>query len=123
MRNRLKKSDIVIYASVIVLTLVILVFFIASFRHGTPDSVKITYSENTAVYALSDEREVGLESGGIFLTVKIADGKVSVISSSCPDKCCVKKGEISKCGESIVCLPAKCTVTLIGEDTFDANAG
>lgn len=123
MKIRLTKADIVIYISVVLLSLVILGFFTLSFKKEEPESVKIKYGETEVTYPISDERKIEINSNGISLTVKIENEKVCVADSSCPDKCCVKKGEISECGESIVCLPARCTVTLTGEGEFDANAG
>lgn len=49
---------------------------------------------------------------GIILEIECGNGTVKVISSECPDKICVKKGEISMSNENIVCLPAKVIITI-----------
>lgn len=46
------------------------------------------------------------------VTVVISDESVRVQSADCPDKLCEHTGEITRSGQSIVCLPAKVTVTL-----------
>ena len=44
----------------------------------------------------------------------VKDGKVSVTEADCPDKVCVNTGEISKSGDTIVCLPHKLVVEIEG---------
>ena len=46
--------------------------------------------------------------------VVISGGKVSVTDADCPDKLCVKQGEIDRQGETIVCLPHKLVVEIEG---------
>lgn len=47
-------------------------------------------------------------------------GKIIMESSTCPNQICVKTGEISKIGESIICLPYK-TVIYIEESGGGKN--
>ena len=44
----------------------------------------------------------------------IKDGAAYVTDASCPDHLCVRQGRASKSGETIVCLPNKFVVTIIG---------
>lgn len=52
---------------------------------------------------------------------------VSFVSSPCNDKICVKRGVISKVGESAVCLPQRVSVRIVSSDRdsglVDAVAG
>lgn len=41
---------------------------------------------------------------------------VRVVSSDCPTQDCVHTGQISRAGQSIVCLPAHIVITLAGAD-------
>lgn len=43
------------------------------------------------------------------------DGKASMIAASCPDKICVHHIAVSSAGESIICLPHKLIIEIIGE--------
>ena len=52
--------------------------------------------------------------GGYTLTVDSADGWVDVTRSDCPTQDCVHTGQISKAGQSIVCLPSRIVITLVG---------
>lgn len=49
-----------------------------------------------------------------YLYVEISDGKVRVLDSTCPDKLCVHQGWISNVGETIVCLPNRITISIVG---------
>jgi hypothetical protein len=47
----------------------------------------------------------------------VKDGTIFVTETDCHDKICLKTGAVSKNGQSIVCLPKKITVKIIGEDS------
>ena len=49
---------------------------------------------------------------------------VRVVESDCPTQDCVHTGQISHAGQSIVCLPARIVITLVGTNTdYDVIAG
>ena len=48
-------------------------------------------------------------------TLVIENGVAYMDYSSCPDHVCERKGKIRYAGQTIVCLPNKLTVTIIGE--------
>ena len=123
-KKAVSKTDIVIYIAVL-LAAIISFASAAFFAHGdTAQSVRIKTDAGENVYPLSEDKTFDISSNGISLTVEISDGTVSVIKATCPDRCCVNTGKISKSGKSIVCLPAHVTVTLDGEGgEYDANAG
>ena len=54
-------------------------------------------------------------NGGSNLVV-VDRGRIRVEQADCPDKLCVKRGEISRSGETITCLPHKLTVTVHSVD-------
>lgn len=49
------------------------------------------------------------------LTVEVKTGRIRVIESTCKDKLCIKEGWIGKVGESIVCLPNRISISIVGE--------
>ena len=62
--------------------------------------------------------------GGYTLTVDSADGWVDVTASDCPTQDCKHSGAISRAGQSIVCLPARIVITLVGTTAdYDAIVG
>lgn len=64
-------------------------------------------------------KEVLIESSGHKNLVYIRDGKVIMKETDCKDKICMKQGEISKVGESIVCLPNKVFIEIKGKEKSD----
>lgn len=64
--------------------------------------------------------QIAVESRGVLLSVEVNPSGVSVASSTCPDKLCVKAGEISRTGSAVVCLPARVSVKIIGKSGADA---
>ena len=82
---------------------------------------------NTAVITI-DGREYGRYSLSKDQTIEIVDdekGKNTVIirdnaahmeEADCPDGYCIYRGNISRAGETIVCLPHRLVVEIISED-------
>lgn len=117
----LKKLDIVI----------IILLFILSF---TPNIIfsKTIYNSNKLVYAsikvdgkLYDTIPLSTNKGEKKLNIKnsagnnsilIRNNTIKVISADCKDDLCVKQGEISKVGESIICLPHKLIIEIKGDE-------
>ena len=57
------------------------------------------------------------------MTVVIEDGIVFVEDSDCPNGLCVKTGKISASGQSIICLPNRIFIKILGESEVDAVVG
>lgn len=55
--------------------------------------------------------------GDLEVSIEFSNNSARVLNSQCPDKLCVHTGVLNKIGESSVCLPAKVSVTIEGEDT------
>lgn len=71
------------------------------------------YQKIPLVPELRDSKFIVKSKEG-YMYVEIKDGKVRVIDSTCPDKLCIKQGWISNVGETIVCLPNRITISIIG---------
>ena len=56
---------------------------------------------------------------------EIKDGEAFVKSSTCHDGTCMKKGSISKAGQTVLCAPAGVLLRVICRDggDYDASAG
>ncbi len=85
----------------------------------------------TAVISCGDVRhELSLDKDGLFCfdgidaEFEVRDGKIRVTKVSCPDKICEKTGYISSSGQSIICVPNKITVAVVGSDeSVDVTVG
>lgn len=67
-------------------------------------------------------KEIALDIGN---TIVIENGQIYMKEANCPDGLCIKQGEISKDGQSIICLPHKLVVRLVelSRDNFSENDG
>ena len=74
---------------------------------------------------LNENTRVVLGEGGHTNILVIEDGTAQVVEASCPDQVCVRQGAVRYAGESIVCLPHRLVVTVVGgqENGVDSIAG
>ena len=117
MKNlKLKKGDIILI--ICVLCIAALIFCAVCFLAPQGNTVKIEVeSKEVASFSLDENRTYTVKKDGkVTNVVEIKDKKVSVTAADCPDKICVKHREISKSGESIICLPNKVVVSIEGEN-------
>ena len=68
----------------------------------------------TARYALSEDRTVRIEGEDGYNLLVIKSGEVYLSEADCPNLLCVKTGKIRYAGQSIVCLPHKLAVRIVG---------
>ncbi len=78
--------------------------------------LEVTTPEGSALYALSEQRELEVTSNGVTLHILIENGSAYVSESSCPDGVCVASGRISRAGQTVLCAPAGILLTVKGGD-------
>ena len=96
----MKKWDKIIIVSVLALAVIC---FALSLLFGGGGKQVIISQNNKVVYegSLFEEKTVNLDSN----VIKIENGKALMQSADCKNQICVNHKEISKKGESIICLP------------------
>ena len=73
---------------------------------------------------LALDRDGSFRFDGIDAEFEVKNGKICLTNASCPDKLCEKTGYISSSGQSIICVPNKITVTVVGSDeSVDVTVG
>lgn len=79
--------------------------------------------ERIDLHALDKPQDITVNTpDGGFNTVHLEHGSASVTDANCPDKLCVKQGEIKNGVYPIICLPHKLTVRIITGDNKDNNS-
>ncbi len=121
-----KKNDLFLIGGLLVAFLLILLFISLSKKGGNSVQVSVDGTVKST-YSLSEEGEYIINgyNGGVN-TLVIRDGKAFVIDSSCPDHLCEYMGTIDSVGQSIICLPNRVVVEVVGSDEaakFDAVVG
>ncbi len=111
-----RKNDILLAAAVLVTAVVV---YLAVYGIGGSEGVTVQVMKDGEVYAeypLYEDRKVLFDYGqqeGMNVLV-IENGSAAVTEADCPDKLCVKQRAVSRDGESIVCLPHKLVITVVG---------
>ena len=106
-----RRNDIILFAVIIILAVAGL--FILNFSRAEGNSVIILIDGvETARYSINSAMDKVIETPNGSNTLVIKSGKVSVKDADCPDLVCEKHREISKDGETIVCLPHKLVIEI-----------
>ena len=108
------KKEIIMTVSFLLIAIISLLIITLTRDGGSYVEVYVE-DELIATYSLSDDGEYPLLGGDVVLVIK--KGKAFIENSDCPDKVCVRTGEIHRAGERIICLPNKLTVIIRGEIT------
>ena len=107
---KLKIGDLIVFA--------VVVFFILlsiNFSNKNPlKYVKIITPYKTLIYPLKKDIIFTVKGKIGFLKIEIKNHKVRVLSSSCPNKICVKTGWLSTSNGYIACVPNGVLIKLIG---------
>lgn len=110
------------------LIIIIIFFLIGSISlflmNRDKDSVAVIEHDGKVIYTIKlskNDGEFSLpETGDIIYEIR--GGKIRIKKSPCPEQTCVKRGYTSS--NSIICLPQKIIITVIGsEEDFDAVVG
>ena len=114
--GRKYKNDIIFIAAILAVVAIAAVALLLLRGEGSTVTVEV---DGTVIgtYPLSVDREVEIvtgENGEERNLLVIKDGKATVSTATCPDGVCVSHRPISREGETIVCLPHKVVVTVIG---------
>lgn len=123
-RHYFHKADILLILAMLLITLA---FFLLALNRSKQSGarVRIEASGSTyGTYSLQKDQTIKIpdSDGKIMNTVKIKDGQVWMKDADCPDKLCVKMGKIHADGQTIVCLPNRVVVTVLGGEKSEYDS-
>lgn len=110
----IKFGDVIISVVIVLSAVVLFMFNILSGSKG--QTVRITVDGKTFKEMPIDSdciERVETEHGANVIEVK--DGKVRVTEADCPDRYCVNHVAIETSDETIVCLPHRMVVRIVGD--------
>lgn len=120
---KLKKNDRYIILAVLAAAAFL---FIYQRYVATSEGAKVLVQRNgetIASYPLTGEEHlIFTDENGNKNVLIIRDKKAYMEEANCPDKLCVKQRAITKTGESIICLPHKLVVQIIGGEEGQVDA-
>ncbi len=113
----LKKGDVIIILSVILLSIFWFVITFLSF--GEKQQVNIYLDgkvyKTVDLSAVEEEEIISLDG----CAVKVTRDGACFLSSDCPDGLCVKRGMMTKSGDVMACVPKGITVEITGGRAVD----
>ena len=118
-----KRGDIYLIVGCLLAALVLGGLWLLLRRDGGTVIVEQNGQE-TARYALGEDRTVRIEGAEGYNLLVIQGGQAWLSEADCPNLLCVKTGKIRYAGQSIVCLPHKLAVRIAGgASALDAVSG
>ena len=122
--KKVKQSKIFTLVDVVLLAVIVLIIGLSVWLiylkpRGDSLTVTVTAPDYKYVGLLSDDNTIELEH----ICVHIQGGKVWVTGADCSDKICERTGEISRAGQSIVCLPNNVVVSISGDGDLQWGVG
>ena len=110
----MKRNDVLLIALFALIALAAWVWARALPRPAAGEAL-ITQNGAAATLALSRDETLTLTGdAGQVNVIQISGGRARMLSANCPDQRCVRQGEISRAGQTIVCLPGRVVITLRG---------
>lgn len=87
----------------------------------TPDESSVSIQEfSETAWRETSQTEIALTED-FYNIMLYRDGEVQMIDSSCPDLICVHHRAVCSVGESIICLPHKIVIEVVGEGERDLD--
>lgn len=115
----MKKNDWILVASILVIAGIGFLIYM-SFGKQTAGLVKVTVDgELFGTYSLEKEQEIEINNTNRLI---LKDGQADMVEANCPDQICVDHKAISKNKETIVCLPNKVIVEIVGGEDAELDA-
>ena len=121
---RKHKNDILLVLAVLVLAGGLWLYNILSRESGARVSVTVA-GEELCTLPLDEDTSLVIGEGERQNTLVISGGEAWISEASCPDHVCVRSGHVSFDGQTIVCLPHKLVITVVGgeESGLDVVVG
>ena len=107
--NHKYKKDIILIAAFVIIA--VIAFVVIKVDGQVVNTIPVNQNETLTIE--------GYQGGSNIVTIE--NGGVTMTDADCPDKLCVKTGRISKTGETIVCLPHRVVVEIIGAAADDSG--
>lgn len=123
MNKWLKKRDIILIISLLLVGIITLVIW--HFLYSAKGNmVKVEQRGNVlGTYSLDKDAKIPIEYKGEEVNyLIIEDGYCYMKEAKCPDHLCIKQGKINKVGQTIVCLPNQLFVSVVGEDKSEYDS-
>lgn len=121
-RNKDRQTEYTLFRvwDVVVIVLVLALLAAALYMILAPTQGRSAeiYVDGTLVATVRLDHQERIDLNG--LTVVVEEGSIHVEDADCPDKICERMGKISKAGETIICLPNRVVIKILGKGEVEA---
>ena len=123
-KNIFKKWDIIIIIFLLVISFTPEIVLGMKYKK----SFDLTYAQitiggklykNIPLTGHKGEEEIAVSTKNGYNIIKVKDESIAIIEADCPDQVCIEPGYINKPGQSLVCLPHKVMIQILGENDDD----
>lgn len=114
-----RKGDLLAIFLVAAMAVMAAVFFLPKNTCAQNAVVQIYQDGQLVKELFLDEDQTIRLTGAYSNTVEIRDGKAAITETDCPGADCVHSGWISSAGRSIICLPNRVEVRIVGDAEVD----
>ena len=122
--NILRKGDAILILSVLAFAGVILVwknYFTEDLDTGEKTAVVTHAGRDIERVNLSDlKNPVYIKIKDYNVVIMAEKGRIRFLQSDCPDKICIKAGDLTKCGDKAVCVPSRTQIMISGKGEIDS---
>ncbi len=114
------KRDMILLGVFVVTGLLILLFVLLTGQNGKSVEVSVD-GKTVGIYDLNTDRKVEIQglNGKNYLVIE--NGEAYMEKAECPDGLCVNMGKISRQGQSVICLPNKVVVKIVGNEAEESS--
>ena len=117
----IKKMDIVIIAVLLILSFTPHLIFFKTSQKGSKNNYAIIQVDGKIhkkidLSNVKNNKEVNLNLPNGKNTLLVENNSIEMKSANCNDALCVKQGNISKVGQTIICLPHKLIIEIKGDE-------
>lgn len=117
----MKKGDLILIVVVLLAAAGIYLFYSAGADTGNGVTVTVDGAEK-AFLSLDADDSIRMDTENGYNVITVKDGEVFLTEADCRDQICVEHKKISKVGETIVCLPHKLVVEIVGDEPAEFDA-
>ena len=123
MKKRLGKNDGILLGTIfLVLAVGAVWFYFFGGEKGIVAEVTID-GQHYGTYSLKEDRDVKIIIGEKVTNIlRIHNGEADMTEADCPDQLCVRQRAVSKQKQTIVCLPNRAVVEVIGGEDAELDS-
>lgn len=112
----MKKKDIIIIAAALLSALAL--YLVSQFSLGAEASFVVVTVDGRETLrrplAMEGSYDIAQEDGALNV-IRVEDGAVFMQEANCRDGLCIRQGKMKNAAKTIVCLPHKLVVQLVGD--------